>query len=120
VDELIFDGVTTNQKLKMTTELSNDKSARQITTPFVFPAAAARRVSLAGDFNDWDLEDMPMYKASDGVWYLSVSLTPGRHEYRFIADGVRQGNENSVKIVNAGIIRAANETKFGSPVNKRG
>lgn len=86
----IFDGVTTDQELKMTTELSNDKSARQITISFVFPAPAARRVSLAGDFNNWDAEDMPMYKGSDGVWYLSVSLSPGRHEYRFLADGVWQ------------------------------
>lgn len=83
----------------MTTNLSNEKGAGQITIPFVFPAAAARRVSLAGDFNKWNPEDTPMYKGSDGVWYLSVSLAPGRHEYRFIADGVCQGSENCVKIV---------------------
>lgn len=88
----------------MTTNLSNYKSARPITIFFAFPAAAARRVSLAGDFNNWDLEDMPMYKGSDGVWYLSVSLTPGRHEYRFIADGVCQGSENCVKTVSAEFI----------------
>jgi len=40
---------------------------------------------------------MPMYKGSDGVWYLSVSLTPGRHEYQFIADGVWQGSKARVK-----------------------
>jgi 1,4-alpha-glucan branching enzyme len=88
----------------MTTNLLSEKGARQSTISFVFPADAARRVSLAGDFNNWDLEDMPMYKGSDGVWYLSVSLTPGRHEYRFVADGVRQGSENRVKIVSAEII----------------
>jgi 1,4-alpha-glucan branching enzyme len=77
-------------ELKMTTKLSNDKSGRQITISFKFPAPAARRVSLAGDFNNWDPEDMPMYKGSDGVWYLSVSLAPGRYEYRFIADGAWQ------------------------------
>ena len=76
----------------MTTELSNDRNGRHITIPFVFPAPAARRVSLAGDFNNWDPEDMPMYKGSDGVWYLTVSLPPGRHEYRFVADGVWQDN----------------------------
>lgn len=88
----------------MTTKLLSETSARQITISFVFPALAARRVSLAGDFNNWDLEDMPMYKGSDGVWYLSVSLTPGRYEYRFIADGVWQGSENGVRIVNAEFI----------------
>lgn len=101
----------------MKTKLSNDKNAGRNTIPFVFTAPAARRVSLAGDFNNWNPEDMPMYKASDGVWYLSVSLAPGRHEYRFIADGVWRddpaaqekaantlGGENSVKIVSAEII----------------
>jgi 1,4-alpha-glucan branching enzyme len=83
--------------------------------PFSFAAPRARQVSLAGDFNNWNPEDMPMYKSSNGVWYLSVSLTPGCHEYRFIADGVWQddpttgqrivntmGSENCVKTVSAG------------------
>ncbi len=60
---------------------------------------------------------MPMYKGSDGIWYLSVSLAPGHHEYRFIADGAWQddpaakqraantlGGENCVKTVSAEII----------------
>jgi hypothetical protein len=46
------------------------------------------------------------------VWHLNVGLKPGRHEYRFIADGVWRddpnaqqktanalGGENCVKIV---------------------
>ena len=58
-----------------------------------------------------------MYKSSNGIWYLNVSLTPGRHEYRFIADGVWQddptaqqkianamGSENCVKTVSAEIM----------------
>ena len=90
----------------------NDKSVVPTTVPFSFAAPKARRVSLAGDFNDWNPEDMPMYKSSNGVWYLSVSLTPGRYEYRFIADGMwlddptaqqkvanAMGGENCVKIV---------------------
>ena len=93
-------------------ESSTDKSIVSTTVPFSFAAPKARRVSLAGDFNDWNQEDMPMYKSSNGVWYLSVSLTPGLHEYRFIADGVWQddptaqqkvanamGSENCVKMV---------------------
>jgi 1,4-alpha-glucan branching enzyme len=95
---------------------SNDKMIALTVVPFSFAAPTARRVLLAGDFNDWDPEDMPMYKSSNGVWYLSVSLTPGRHEYRFIADGVWQddpasqrkvanamGSENCVKSVSARI-----------------
>lgn len=79
---------------------------------FVFLAPAARQVSLAGDFNDWNPTLMPMNKAADGMWHLTVTLQPGRHEYRFFADGVWQddpiaqlrtsnslGGENCVRIV---------------------
>jgi 1,4-alpha-glucan branching enzyme len=57
-------------------------------TQFAFPAATARQVSLAGDFNNWDTKASPMHKGSDGVWHLAVALLPGRHEYRFFADEV--------------------------------
>ena len=96
---------------------SDDKSLAQTSIPFSFDAPKARKVSLAGDFNNWDPEDMPMYKGSNGVWYLTVSLMPGRHEYRFVADGVWQddptaqqrianamGSENCMKTVSAEII----------------
>ena len=96
---------------------SNDKGVAPTTVPFSFAAPRARQVSLVGDFNKWNPEDMPMYKSSNGIWYLSVSLTPGCHEYRFIADGVWQddptaqqkitnamGSENCVKTVSAEIM----------------
>lgn len=80
--------------------------------PFAFPAPAARQVCLAGEFNNWDPKAMPMHKGPNGMWHLSVALKPGRHEYRFIADGVWQddpaarqrtanalGSENCVKTV---------------------
>ncbi|HLP77810.1 MAG TPA: isoamylase early set domain-containing protein [Candidatus Paceibacterota bacterium] len=92
--------------------LLNTKSRRQNSIPFAFPAPAAHQVSLAGDFNNWDAKAMPMHKSSDGVWHVSVVLKPGRHEYRFVADGVwlddptaeqttanAMGSRNCVKIV---------------------
>ena len=97
---------------KMTATFSNHKGFKQSSIPFTFPAPAARQVSLAGDFNNWDPKAMPMHKGPDGIWHLSVALKPGRHEYRFIADGVWQddpaahqrtansmGSENCVKTV---------------------
>lgn len=79
---------------------------------FSYPDPRAQRVCLAGDFNNWDQKSMPMRKGSDGIWRTSVPLKPGRHEYRFLADGVWQndpaaqqktanimGSENCVRIV---------------------
>ena len=97
--------------------LSNEKDGKLSSTPFSFPAPAAREVSLAGDFNNWDPKATPMFKGADGVWHLSVALKPGRHEYRFVADGVwrddpaaqqksanAMGGENCVKMVSDEII----------------
>ena len=71
----------------MSSILSNNRSRKNDSIPFSFAAPAARQVTLAGDFNHWDPKAMPMHKGRDGVWHLSVELAPGRHEYRFVADG---------------------------------
>ena len=69
------------------------KAEGQVTVSFTVPGSRQPgecrwlAISIIGI-----LEDMPMYKGSDGVWYLSVPLAQGRHEYRFVADGVWQDN----------------------------
>jgi len=66
---------------------SSRNSRKDSSIQFVFHAPAARQVSLAGDFNNWDPHSRPMTKSFDGVWRVNVALTPGCHEYRFYADG---------------------------------
>ena len=75
-------------KMKMKTQLFQDENLTNVNrmTPFAFQAPAARQVSLAGNFNDWDPKADPMHKGPDGVWHLNVALKPGRYEYRFFAD----------------------------------
>ncbi len=55
--------------------------------PFEFVAPGAQKVSLAGDFNNWDPKTNLMKKDKKGVWKVTVSLKPGRYEYRFLVDG---------------------------------
>jgi len=101
-------------KTKMKTQLLKDKSPSTAArmTQFTFPSPTARKVSVAGDFNNWDPNAAPMHRGSDGVWHLSVALKPGRHEYRFFADQLwcddpaaqqkaanSLGTENCVRIV---------------------
>ena len=98
----------------MKTQLFQYKNHTNVSrmTTFAFQAPAARHVSLAGDFNNWDTKAAPMHKGPDGVWHLSAALKPGRYEYRFFADGVwcddptaqqkaanSLGTENCVRIV---------------------
>ncbi|HEX4600220.1 MAG TPA: isoamylase early set domain-containing protein [Gemmatimonadales bacterium] len=59
--------------------------------PFVVIAPHAVRVSLVGDFNDWDAARTPMRRLGRGsaVWTTVVPLAPGRYRYAFLADGSR-------------------------------
>ncbi len=54
---------------------------------FKFPAPDAQKVYLAGDFNNWDLRANLMKKDKSGTWKTTLSLKPGRYEYRFLKDG---------------------------------
>jgi hypothetical protein len=98
--------------MKMQTTTSQNKRFAGHLTQFAFQAPSGRRVSLAGDFNNWDTNAAPMHKGPDGTWRLDLPLGPGRYEYRFYADGVwlddptaqgrtanALGTENCVRIV---------------------
>ncbi len=55
---------------------------------FALVAPGASRVSLVGDFNQWDAQATPMRQLGDGrLWLVEVSLAPGRHVYAFVVDG---------------------------------
>jgi chromosome partitioning protein len=48
----------------------------------------AKRVLIAGDFNNWMPESTPMVKQpTPGKWTMSLPLRPGRYRYRFMVDG---------------------------------
>ena len=51
-------------------------------------APAANNVFLAGTFNAWDPTVTPMQPDEAAGWYVELKLTPGRHEYKFIVDGM--------------------------------
>jgi 1,4-alpha-glucan branching enzyme len=69
-------------------EQTTDKTTlRRRRTVFRFDRPAAKAVSVAGDFNGWDVEVHPMRREPSGVWIKIMFLRPGRYEYRFYADG---------------------------------
>jgi 1,4-alpha-glucan branching enzyme len=68
---------------KMPSMLSKKAKPKTKKTQFQLDAPEARRVALAGTFNEWDINTLPMKKDSKGTWRTSVALPPGRHEYRF-------------------------------------
>lgn len=79
---------------------------------FEFPALEAQQVYLSGDFNNWDTGSHPMKKDKNEKWTTTLSLKPGRYEYRFFVDGNWEndpqcsccvpnvfGSQNCVKVV---------------------
>jgi chromosome partitioning protein len=47
----------------------------------------ARKVLIAGDFNNWMPMSTPMLCAKPGEWKMRLPLQPGRYRYRFVVDG---------------------------------
>ena len=56
-------------------------------TVFKLFSPHANRVSVSGNFNNWDAAGLSAKKDAKGNWSVTVSLKPGRYEYKFIVDG---------------------------------
>jgi hypothetical protein len=56
-------------------------------TVFTVKAHAAKQVQVCGDFNGWQPEAAPMTQRADGTWETSLTLRPGRYQYKFVVDG---------------------------------
>lgn len=60
----------------------------RLMTRFLLHAPKARQVALVGDFNDWAREGTPLSDPDEnGVWTVSVPLSPGRYQYKFLVNG---------------------------------
>jgi hypothetical protein len=60
---------------------------------FEYQNEAARKVCIAGSFNDWKTEGLEMVAIGGGKWAKELLLPPGAYEYRFL------GERNSVLVV---------------------
>src|SRR3990172_3235163 len=66
------------------------------------PASTDKQVSLFGQFNSWDRQNLPMKDMNgDGVLEIEIPLDPGRYEYKFYVDGKELVDPaNPVKVSN--------------------
>lgn len=65
---------------------------------FKFRSTHAKRVFLAGDFNDWDEKSHPMEKLGD-VWKLTLKLPAGEYRFKYLVDGFWHNDLDAHKYV---------------------
>jgi len=66
---------------------------------FTLLAQKAKKVYLAGDFNNWDVKSHPLKRNSNGTWKAKIELMPGSYEYRFMVDGEWMNDPNCTSTV---------------------
>jgi 1,4-alpha-glucan branching enzyme len=54
---------------------------------FLFYCPAAECVYLAGDFNDWQPQELAMIRSLSGYWKARLKLPAGEFRFRYNADG---------------------------------
>jgi len=54
---------------------------------FSFNAGDAKKVSLVGEFNNWNPDADPMQKDGNGTWTKKKMLSLGNIEYKYWVDG---------------------------------
>ncbi|WP_062352225.1 alpha-amylase family glycosyl hydrolase [Bacillus kwashiorkori] len=85
----------------------------------------ADRVRVAGSFTSWQDNALEMEKNDEGVWQLTVQLTPGTYEYKFILGennwitdpgNNNKAGDNSVVHLPGIIIESANDMNVGMEI----
>ena len=57
-------------------------------------AVSANKVNLTGDFNNWDIESIPMKKTKSGEFSASVELEKGKeYQFKYVINGKDWLNE---------------------------
>ena len=54
----------------------------------------AKKVTIAGSFNNWDKDKMSLSNIGDGLWVRIVPLKEGDYEYKYIIDGEWMSGDN--------------------------
>ncbi len=73
---------------------------------FIFEAPEAKEVYLAGEFNGWHTQTIPMIKGENGVWNVDMELPDGRHEYKLFVDGAWMEDRSCKVEIEMGPVKA--------------
>ncbi|MFA3783708.1 alpha-amylase family glycosyl hydrolase [Melioribacteraceae bacterium 4301-Me] len=101
-----FEGITTvNFKYKGEEYSIPVYSKKLEQVHFTFkPSKKYKSINLFGSFNGWNRQSIPMEdKEGNGIYSVSVTLEPGRYEYKFYCDGEELLDPKNENVVPNGI-----------------
>lgn len=68
--------------------MTTDRKVKSKRVVFTVHADPDSKVSLAGSFNNWDPQSRVLTdKKNAGVFTVTLFLTPGTYEYKFVING---------------------------------
>ncbi len=68
-------------------EILKENLPKLNTVTLTLKAPDAQEVYLAGEFNNWKLDDSSRMEKTNGCWTKSLNLGNGKYRYRFVVDG---------------------------------
>jgi len=82
-------------------EKSSEPDIKEVT--FTMEPSAAKDIYVAGDFNNWQLNDgSKLARGENGCWEKQVKLPHGRYRYKFVVDGEWMvDSKNQLREINA-------------------
>ncbi|MBI1368634.1 MAG: hypothetical protein GC162_08255 [Planctomycetes bacterium] len=54
---------------------------------FAYYRPTAKRVVMAGDYNDWSIHHLSMEADGKGWWRAELALPPGEYRFKYLVDG---------------------------------
>ena len=78
---------------------------------FTFKAPEAKEIYLAGEFNGWHTQTLPMIRGENGTWNAAMELPAGRHEYKLFVDGAWMEDRSCELEVEMGPVRVLSESE---------
>ncbi len=71
-------------------------------TRFVFIGNPGSRVTVIGDFNQWDPYISPLQELQPGIFETTLNLSPGNHYYRLVVNGQEMADPANPRTVRNG------------------
>jgi 1,4-alpha-glucan branching enzyme len=69
---------------------------------FALYAPGKKRITLVGDFNNWNVESDPLFVTDQGLWWIEKQLDQGMYHYKFVVDGVEIADPNARRLSDDG------------------